>query len=786
MSETLLPALLTLFCGSGAAALIYEVVWFQLLELVIGSSTVSMGVLLGTFMGGMCLGAFAGPRLARREHRPLRTYACLELFICACGIAMLAAMPGVDRVYAVWGGDGAGGLVLRELVAALCLLPPTIAMGAALPVAARALDRSPQAASWLGWIYAANIAGSAVGALTAGFYLLRVHDMAVATYVAAGLNVLVASGAFFVPARSSNFSSATRPNNLPDMFPGESRSVLFSIALSGFCALAAEVVWTRLLALLFGATVYTFSLVLAVFLSALGLGSAAGAAVGKKTDAPRVLLGACQWLAAIAVAWAAFMLSAVLPFWRDTTTAGSIAPTLAIDLLRATIAVAPAAFFWGASFPLAMASTRGGDASQMAARVYGCNTFGAIAGALLASLLLVARLGTQHTEWVIIAISWLGGVALIPPARRPAAFAVSAAFALACASAVPRLPPLLVAYGRHAANWSGKAGDIFYVGEGANSSVAVSRTDGGILNYHNAGKIQASSQPQDMRLQRMLGHLTTLVPGSPRSVLVIGCGAGVTAGAVSLDPAVEKVTIAEIEPLVPKAAGEFFAAANADVIHNPKVRVRIDDARHFLLTTKETFDAITSDPLDPWVKGAATLYTSEFFELAKAHLNPGGVMTIFVQLYESSPDTVRSEAATFFGAFPNGTVWGNTYDGRTGDTVLLGQVEPTVIDAMAVNRRLQLPAYAAVRRSLGEVGFFAADELFGSYGGRASELTEWLRDAPLNTDRNLRLQYIAGLGFNMHAGDLIYHEILKYRTFPEDIFIGDNTAVREAILGPKE
>src|SRR5262249_39072557 len=164
---------------------------------------------------------------------------------------------------------------------------------------------------------------------------------------------------------------------------------------------------------------------------------------------------------------------------------------------------------------------------------------------------------------------------------------------------------------------------------------------------------QASSQPADMRLQRMLGHLTTLVPHQARSVLVIGCGAGVTAGAVAISPAVERVTIVDIEPLVPKVARQYFGAVNHEVLTKPKVQLVVDDARHFLLTTKETFDAITSDPLDPWVKGAATLYTKEFFDAARAHLNPGGVMTLFVQLYESSPDAVKSEVATFFSSFPN-------------------------------------------------------------------------------------------------------------------------------------
>ena len=158
---------------------------------------------------------------------------------------------------------------------------------------------------------------------------------------------------------------------------------------------------------------------------------------------------------------------------------------------------------------------------------------------------------------------------------------------------------------------------------------------------------------------------------------MIGCGAGVTAGAVSIDPAVEHETIAEIEPLVPRVVSTYFSEHNFAVVANPKVSVHIDDARHFLQTTHETFDAITSDPLDPWVKGAAMLYTREFFELAKSRLNPGGVMTLFVQLYESNSDAVRSEIGTFFEAFPNGMIFANTYNGAGYDLVLLGQVEPT-------------------------------------------------------------------------------------------------------------
>src|SRR5205807_1958110 len=312
----------------------------------------------------------------------------------------------------------------------------------------------------------------------------------------------------------------------------------------------------------------------------------------------------------------------------------------------------------------------------------------------------------------------------------------TAVIALLCITSVPAVPPLLVGYGRWFAHRLANENDFIYMGEGMVSSVAVSKLPNGVLNYHNAGKVQASSEPQDMRLQRMLGHLTTLIPANPRSVLVIGCGAGVTAGAVSIDPAVEHETIAEIEPLVPRVVSTYFSEHNFDVVRNPKVTVQNDDARHFILTTKQKFDAVTSDPLDPWVKGAAMLYTREFFDIVKRHLNPDGAVTLFVQLYESNEDAVKSEIATFFEAFPNGIVWGNTNNGQGYDLVLLGQAQPTRIDVERIQARLGRPEYAPVAQSLRDIGFYSAVDLFSTYAGQRSDLAGWLKDAMINRDRN--------------------------------------------------
>jgi spermidine synthase len=798
MSRRFMPALLLLFIGSGCAALIYEIVWFQLLQLVIGSSAVSLAVLLGTFMGGMCLGSLLLPRYVSAQHHPLRVYAYLELGIGVLGILILFGMPVLSNIYTAWAGSGVIGIMLRGLAAAICLLPPTMLMGATLPAVSRWVETTPEGVSWLGFFYGGNTGGAVIGSLLAGFYLLRVHDMATATFVAVALNVSVAVLAIIV-ARAVRHEAEDVEKEKVKPAPG-SWAVYVAIALSGMTALASEVIWTRLLSLLFGGTVYTFSLILAVFLFGIGIGSSVGSALARGLERPRIALGWCQMLLCGAIAWAAYTLALSLPFWPiDPSIAMSPWYNFPLDLARSFWVMLPAAVLWGASFPLALASVagKGQDPGRLVGGVYAANTVGAIVGALGGSLLMVTWLGTQHSQQALIILSGLSALLVLEPlqsnaetSRGRAAWVgmlpivIGAVCAALLARNIPAIPKLLVAYGRYAATRAHQDIDVVYMGEGWNASVAVSRLPGGVLNYHNAGKVQASSEPQDMRLQRMLGHLTTLVPKNPKQVLVIGCGAGVTAGAVSIDPAVEHETIAEIEPLVPKVVSTWFAAHNFNVVNNPKVRVQLDDARHYLLTTKQRFDAITSDPLDPWVKGAAMLYTREFFEIVKSHLNPGGVVTLFVQLYESNTEAVKSEIATFMEAFPNGIVWGNTQEGRGYDLVLLGQVEPLQINVDDIQTKLSRPEYEPVRRSLSDIGMYSAVDLFSTYAGRGPDLTEWMRDAAINRDRNLRLQYLAGLGLNLYQSDRIYSGMLVHARYPDGLFVGSDAtlmALREGI-----
>jgi spermidine synthase len=778
-----LPLLLVLFAGSGCSALIYEIVWYQLLQLVIGSSAVSLGVLLATFMGGLCLGSLLLPRLKLGGQHPLRVYGKLELGIGACGILVLFLMPLVDSVYTNAVGHGMPAVLLRALVSGLCLLPPTFLMGASLPAASRWVAASPEGVGMLGMLYAANTVGAVAGCLLAGFYLLRVFDMATATYVAAAINVTVGLVSFSLARRSPQHAAApaaTRPAIATGAWP-----VYLTIALSGATALGAEVIWTRNLGLMLGATVYTFSIILAVFLAGIGIGSTGGSMLVRGARNPRALLGCSQMLLALAVAWTAYQLSHSLPYWPINPLL-STSPwyTFQIDLVRCLWAVLPAALLWGASFPLALAAAASaeGDPGRLVGGIYAANTGGAIVGALGSSMILVPWIGTGPSQGVLIAALGAGAMLmLVPLGRLPLTRILTAgaipAIVTLLATTVSPPPGMLIAYGRRMMTSLGRS-EVLYTGEGINSSIAITRWDDGAIQFHVSGKVEASTESYDMRLQRMLGHLPALVHKDPKSVLIVGFGAGVTAGSFVVYPEVTRIVICEMEPLIPPTATKYFGPQNYFVVNDPRTRIIYDDARHFVLTTNEKFDIVTSDPIHPWVKGSATLYSKEYFELVKRHLNPGGVITQWVPLYESDPETVKSEIATFFDAFPNGTIWGNDISGGGYDLVLMGQVDPARIDLDAIQARLDRPQGARVADSLREVGFASAEQLFETYAGQEPDLRPWLAGAQINRDGNLRLQYMAGLALNVSREGAIYNQMLSYRRFPGNLFAGSENRLR--------
>lgn len=791
------PVLLCCFVGSGAAALIYEIIWFQLLELVIGSSAISLAVLLATFMGGMFLGSIAFAHVVHPSWHPLRVYAAMECAIGVIALLVLYFLPYASNWYLSVVGYGFSGFFFRALLCIAFLLPPTVLMGATLPCAARWIERTPHGVSWLGILYTANLAGAVFGSLLAGFYLLRVYDMATATFVAAAINALCATLALGLAAVATHGPAVQSPSAAVEC-SASSVAVYVTIALSGLTALGAQVVWTRLLSLLLGTSVYTFSIILAAFLLGLGIGSSAGSFIARKKE-PEAALGWSQALLVLAIGWGAMSISAWLPFWPVNPLL-SLDPwiTFQLDLVRGIWAVFPGACLWGASFPLALAAvtSRHEDPGRAVGAVYAANTLGAIIGALTFSMILIPRLGTLWSQGILMAIAAVAAIVMLAASLRGAA-AVGRATLLARAGAVaaipivavllaygvPSVPGELFAYGRKVMAPEYDV-DMLYVGEGMNASIAVSRRrEDNVRSFHVTGKTEATSDPIDMRLQRMLGHWPALLHPKPRTVLVVGFGAGVTAGSFVTYPEIERIVICEIEPLIPQKIGPFFSKENHDVLKDPRVEIIYDDARHFVLTSKEKFDIITTDPIHPWVKGAATLYTKEFFDLTRKHLKPSGVMTQWVPLYESTPDVVKSEMATFFSVFPEGVAWINDRDGG-GDVVLFGQADHAPIRFADIDRRLNGPGNERAAESMRAVGFESGMDVLQSYAGRSAELKNWLKDAAINTDRDLRLQYLAGMGANVNATDQIYEELMAERRFPEGLFTASPetlSMLREAI-----
>ena len=677
-----------------------------------------------------------------------------------------------------YAGHGPLGILLRGAVAAVCLLPPTLLMGATLPAIARWVESGPEGVSWLGFFYSGNTVGAVFGCLLASFYLLRVYDMAMATYVAIALNLTVAAIALALTAIPARYDATAVPA------PTESGeraarawAVYLTIALSGMSALGAEVVWTRLLSLILGGTVYTFSLILAVFLIGLGIGSSLGAMLARRAASARVALGVCQWLLTAAIAWTAVVISESLPYWPIVP---GLSPspwyTLQLDLVRSLWAVLPPACLWGASFPLALAAVASGgqDPGRLVGGVYAANTIGAIAGAV--DIQPVAGPRNRH------------GRRRAGADRGCRGGRIGGLFAPALARAPINAPGgRRGAGGRDGSGWlarlrchAGAVADRGVRPECAHMARTVGtghrqgcpqgtwlpglllqlrrRRDERIGGRHHdeAGRPELPRRRQDPGVDPQnrhavaahAGHLPALVHKKPESVLVVACGAGITAGSFLVHPDVKRVVICDIEPLVPTIVAPMFGTENYHVVddiahENPhtvngkQVEVVYDDGRHFLRTTDEKFDIITSDPIDPWVKGCAALNTVEYYQMCRDHLNPGGGVSLWIPFYESNLETTKSVIATFFQVFPHGIVWSNDRQGVGYDAILFGQVEPTVIDVSGVQERLDRPDHKLVKQSLREVGFGEPRtglpvtpegiDLLATYAGQAPLLKEWMR-----------------------------------------------------------
>jgi spermidine synthase len=765
------------FFLSGATALVYEVVWLRMLGLVFGHTVYAVTAVLVAFMAGLGLGSLLFGRRAARLGDPVRAYGVMEIAIgVTCALTPwlfhLASLIYVDVHRALDLSHDAFSLVQFVLVQALLLVPTTL-LGGTLPILSQALvARGEALARPVGLLYAINTFGAVLGVGLAGYTLLPGFGNRATLMIAAAANVAIGVAALLSrlhghpgqeeppPRRESRRRRGLRPGTA-----GGGRTGAWPVAalgLSGAASMIYEVAWTRALSLVVGSSTYAFTSMLLVFL----VGLAGGAALyswlrGRQPAGPGLF-------AALQIAIGATVVLALQVFERapDLFLLGvrwSDSPRFvqAVQLAVSAAALLPTALLIGATFPCAagVLEPGSGGAGRRVGQLYAANTLGAIGGVVLAGFVLVPAVGMHSAITIGAALNFALGAALLARGRpalgwqRPAAIATGVAAVAVLFLPIWDLRTLASGPAIYAKRYLGlgaRVGDavqgreVLFYRDGPSATITVERS-GGFLSLLVNGKVDASTAPADMPTQLMLGHLPLLLHPAPRAVLVIGLGSGITAGAAARHP-VQRVEVVEIEPAVVEAS-RFFRAEHADVLRDPRVRVVVGDARSVLATTPLRYDVITSEPSNPWIGGIASLFSVEFFQLARRSLQPGGIMLQWIHAYNLLPEDLRMVVATFRAVFPATSVW----QVSPGDFLLLGRTEAAPIDLGLLKARHA--ASPAIREALARVGVRDWAGVLGYFALGEGDTARYAQGAAVNTDDRLALEFSAprALYLDTHA-----------------------------------
>jgi len=689
----------TLFVVSGAAALAYQVVWVRALGLVLGNSLWAAVAVVAAYMGGMALGSGLAARVLPRVRRHLRLYGALEATAALWALLTPQILPGLQRAAAHLGPEplASWGLPLlgRLLLAWGFLGVPTVALGATLPVLAARVPAQLLGLS-VARLYAANTAGAVLGTVGAGFFGLPLLGERGAMALAAIAALGVAGVAWWLEGRLPAAGAA-----MPTQKGRPGRLLLYPF-LFGFTALSLELVWTRVLLLHLGSRVYAFSLLLAVYLAGLALGSALSR---RLLPFGRRALAWCQWVLSVALLLQLFVLAhfgqllAFLAAQFKPANFFTLELTLALGLLL-LLALPTTAF--GASFPLSVEvvpGLRGGG--EHTGLVAAANTLGAITGSVAAPLLLVPLLGTQDLLLGFAVLASALAWSLWPSSVLRWSCGAAASAAIVLALVVPRG---FVLRGAGVL----QQGKVEELRESASGTVIVRQVEdarGFWRSLEINGVNVAGTSPELWGIQRLQGHLPLLLHRYPRHVLHIGFGSGGTAWAVSRHGSVERMVVAEIAPEVLEVADRFFLPVNHGVLRDPRVRVVVNDGRNVLLASSDKFDAILSDSIHPVFAGNSSLYTKEYFELCRKRLNPGGVVSMWLPLYSLRTDSYLAILRAFWEVFPQTVVW---YDVsvRNEFTVVTGRAEPG-----PVQLRWEALEEPAVQASLAEARVRSPEDL---------------------------------------------------------------------------
>ena len=719
-----LPATATLLFFSGFCALIYQTVWMRQFRLLFGASTAATAATLAVFMGGLGLGGWRLGKRVEAHKDPLKLYGNIELAIALLAAATPGLLWGARWIYLATGGSQSLGLtgatVVRLILATLVIGPATVLMGATMPAAARAVTSASDAArASVAVLLGVNTLGAVTGVLVSTFLLLEIFGAQATLVIAVLLNLLVGLTARHLarapvagePGEEAAVAVApTAPAAAPAF-------VVVAAAVVGFAFMVMELVWYRMLSPVLGGSTYTFGLVLAVALLGIGLGGGAYAVRGRGRPATTLGLAWTCGLEALAMA-VPYLLGdrvALLAAFLRPMSAFGFSSLAAGWAVVASVVVLPSAIIAGYQFPLLiglLGQGRSGVGREVGI-AYASNTGGSIIGSIAGGFGLLPMLSAVGAwKMVVVAMGaqslWALSLSLRVPRRSrrfsTACAALTVALAFACLS---RQGP--TSAWRHSAIGAGRATAMAHTSvnelkawvnswnhyllweqDGVESSVALYRRLG--LAFIVNGKVDGNALT-DAGTQIMGGLVGAALHPDPRSAFVIGLGTGTTAGWLATVPSIERVDVAEIEPAMLHVA-EACSAVNEAVLKNPKVFVHFDDARELLMTSKQHYDVIFSEPSNPYRAGIASLYTHEFYTAARERLSEDGIFLQWLQAYETDAATVRAVLVTLASAFTDVEVWAT----QDTDLLLVARRRAAPIDADALRARLAQPPYARAIR----------------------------------------------------------------------------------------
>lgn len=692
-----------LLLGSGACALVYQVLWIRALREVFGASLPASAAVLAIFMGGLGVGAHLFGRRAALSVNPLRLYGLLELAVAGGAALSPVLLILVERAYLATGGTNAlgpvGATVLRLLLAALVLLPSVVAMGGTLPAAARAVtDDDDDARGGLALLYGANAVGAVVGATLPTFFMIEHFGIRVSVWVAAAVNVVVAVVALRIAAGAPRLApEPVRERAPPPM------SIMVAAFGVGFAFLAAELIWYRMAAPLLGGSTYTFALVLAVALAGIGIGGGLFSWVGRFVISRRTFALTCAAEALVLFAPAAAGDQLALIAHDLRAMAGLSLPSLAAGWVGTLmLLVFPTALVAGFQFPLLVALAGRGrrHVSTDTGSIYASNTLGAIVGSLGAGFVLIPGIGAM-ASWRLATATLLiiAGAFLIRSLRSEGlspratpALVLIATTALCLGADGPS------AVWRQSAIGAGRAllppdptereanlrlhrrlyGDVV---DGRESAIAHMHANG--LGLIVNGKSDGNAIG-DAGVSLGLSALSSALHPDPKTAFVIGLASGQTAGMLGQVPGMERVDVIELEPTV-LAFTERLGALSFGVLENPRVHIAFGDGRESLITTEDTYDLIVSQPSNPYRAGVSSFFSADFYAAARARLNPGGFLVQWFQAYDVDAEGVALAIGTLRHVFPAVSVWA----AGAADYVLIASEKDVRVDVGRIEHCLQ-------------------------------------------------------------------------------------------------